>query len=99
MPRIVHLENRRRDEPACGRAGFTAMANEQSLANGGTIVGFLNPIIYPIGVGPTYDNDFHDILKGSNGKFKDVTGFDLVTGWGSPNGQDLIDALATPGQR
>jgi subtilase family serine protease len=75
-------------------AGFIAMANEQSLANGGATVGFLNPTIYPIGVGPSYDTDFHDILKGSNGKFKDVTGFDLVTGWGSPNGQDLIDALA-----
>jgi subtilase family serine protease len=78
-------------------AGFTAMANEQSLANGGTTVGFLNPTIYPIGVGPDYENDFHDILKGSNGKFKDVTGFDLVTGWGSPNGANLIDALTTSG--
>jgi subtilase family serine protease len=75
-------------------AGFTAMANEQSLANGGATVGFLNPTIYPLGVGLDYDNVFHDITKGSNGKFKDVTGFDLVTGWGSPNGQNLINALA-----
>jgi subtilase family serine protease len=80
-------------------AGFMAMANEQSLADGGTAVGFLNPMIYPIGIGPSYDTDFHDITKGSNGKFKDVTGFDLVTGWGSPNGANLIDALTSPRQR
>jgi subtilase family serine protease len=79
-------------------AGFTAMANEQSLAMGGTTVGFLNPAIYNIGVGSSYDSDFHDILKGSNGKFKDVTGFDLVTGWGSPNGPNLIDALVGTAQ-
>jgi hypothetical protein len=49
-------------------------------------------------VGSSYDSDFHDILKGSNGKFKDVTGFDLVTGWGSPNGPNLIDALVGTAQ-
>jgi subtilase family serine protease len=74
-------------------AGMTAMANQQSLANGGTTLGFLNPAIYAIGVGSSYDSDFHDIVSGSNGGYKDVVGYDLVTGWGSPDGPNLIDAL------
>jgi subtilase family serine protease len=74
-------------------AGYTAMANQQSFAHGGTTLGFLNPALYAIGVGSSYDSDFHDIVSGSNGGFKAVTGYDLVTGWGSPNGPNLIDAL------
>ena len=74
-------------------AGFIAMANQQSLEHGGSTLGFLNPAIYAIGVGSGFDNDFHDILSGSNGGFNSVMGYDLVTGWGSPSGPDLIDAL------
>jgi subtilase family serine protease len=74
-------------------AGYTAMANQQSLTHGGSTLGFLNPALYAIGVGTSYDGDFHDILSGSNGGYSAVTGYDLVTGWGSPNGPNLIDAL------
>jgi subtilase family serine protease len=74
-------------------AGYTAMANQQSIANGGSTLGFLNPALYAIGVGSSYDSDFHDIVSGSNGGYKAVVGYDLVTGWGSPNGPNLIDAL------
>ena len=75
-------------------AGYTAMANQQSIANGGSTLGFLNPALYAIGVGSSYDSDFHDIVSGSNGGYKSVIGYDLVTGWGSPNGPNLINALA-----
>ncbi len=77
-------------------AGFLALANEQ--ANGQSI-GFLNPTIYTIGQGSDYDTDFHDITVGNNfnsgspALFSDVTGYDLVTGWGSPNGPGLLNAL------
>jgi subtilase family serine protease len=74
-------------------AAYIAMANQQSIANGGSTLGFLNPTLYAIGVGTSYDSDFHDIVSGSNGGFKTVTGYDLVTGWGSPNGPNLINAL------
>ena len=37
--------------------------------------------------------DFHDITVGSNG-FPATKGYDLATGWGSPNGAGLINALA-----
>jgi subtilase family serine protease len=79
-------------------ASFIAMANEQSLSNGGSTLGFLNPAIYALGVGSTYTTDFHDITSGSNGGYTAVTGYDLVTGWGSPQGAALIDALVGSGR-
>jgi subtilase family serine protease len=74
-------------------AGLTAMANEQAVSKGKPTLGFLNPAIYEIGVGTSYDSDFHDITSGSNGGYKAVVGYDLVTGWGSPQGPNLIKAL------
>jgi len=74
-------------------AGFTAMVNQQLAASGGATIGFLNPTIYRIGVGANYDSEFHDIISGSNGKYSAVTGFDLVTGWGSMIGPNLINLL------
>jgi len=75
-------------------AGLTAMINQQSIAHGGTTIGFLNPALYAIGTGAGFDSDFHDITSGNNGKYSAVKGFDLVTGWGSPNAAALISALA-----
>ena len=74
-------------------AGITAMANEQAVTDGKSTLGFLNPAIYEIGVGTGYDSDFHDVTNGSNGGYKAVVGYDLVTGWGSPDGPNLIKAL------
>jgi subtilase family serine protease len=74
-------------------AGFMAMVNQQAVATGGATVGFLNPTLYRIGVGSSYDSDFHDIVSGSNGKYSAVTGYDLVTGWGSFDGPNLIESL------
>jgi subtilase family serine protease len=74
-------------------AGITAMANQQAVAGGGATLGFLNTAIYRIGVGSSFDTDFHDITSGSNGGYTAVTGYDLVTGWGSPQAANLIDTL------
>jgi kumamolisin len=75
-------------------AGYLALANQQALENGATTtLGFINPTLYTIGLGSTYDTDFHDITSGSNG-YKATVGYDLATGWGSPNGPALINALA-----
>jgi subtilase family serine protease len=71
-------------------AGFTALMNEKALSGGGTTLGFLNPAIYRIGIGADYQSDFHDITSGSNGKYSAVTGYDLVTGWGSFDGPNFI---------
>ena len=75
-------------------AGYMALVNQQAIANGNPALGFVNPALYNIGVGSSYGTDFHDITSGSNGGFSAVKGYDLVTGWGSPNGASLINALA-----
>jgi hypothetical protein len=71
-------------------AGFIAMANQQSVANGNGRVGFINPRLYRIA-----ESGFHDITGGSNGSFSAVAGYDLVTGLGSPM-PALIQLLAGP---
>jgi subtilase family serine protease len=74
-------------------AGYLALANEQYLSNGAsTTLGFINPALYAIGLGSNYDIDFHDITSGGNPDGTTV-GYDLSTGWGSPNGTALLDAL------
>ena len=84
-------------------AGFMALANQQAVAAGTAPtggLGFINPAIYSIGNGSSYGTELHDIASGNNGccgqsaSYSAVTGYDLVTGWGSPNGQNLINALA-----
>jgi subtilase family serine protease len=73
-------------------AGYLALANQQAVANGQPTLGFINPTLYMLGLSSSYDSDFHDITSGSNG-FSATTGYDLATGWGSPNGAALINAL------
>jgi kumamolisin len=74
-------------------AGYLALANQQAASNGESI-GFINPIIYPAAEGSGYGTDFHDITSGSCGKYSAATGFDLCTGWGSPNTTGIINLLA-----
>jgi subtilase family serine protease len=74
-------------------AGYLALANQQAVANSETI-SFINPIIYPDALTSSYSTLFHDVTSGSCGTYSAVTDFDLCTGWGSPNGSGLINALA-----
>jgi subtilase family serine protease len=82
-------------------AGFLALVNQQSVANGKGTVGFINPALYNLGISASYSGAFHDITSGSNppstgngSGFNAVPGYDLVTGWGSPAGVGLINQLA-----
>lgn len=74
-------------------AGYIALVNQQLAAGGKPTIGFINPTIYNQNVGSGYATDFHDITSGTSGSYSAVTGYDLVTGWGSPN-TGLINALA-----
>jgi subtilase family serine protease len=75
-------------------AGYIALVNQQLASNGDPTIGFINPTIYAQNITSSYATDFHDITSGTSGSFSAVTGYDLVTGWGSPNGVGLINALA-----
>jgi kumamolisin len=74
-------------------AGYLALVNQQLAADSDSPIGFINPIIYAQNVTSQYSTDFHDITSGTSGSYSAVTGYDLVTGWGSPNGTGLINAL------
>ena len=75
-------------------AAYVALANQQLAASSEPPVGFLNPTIYAQNVTSSYSSDFHDITSGTSGSYSAVTGFDLVTGWGSPN-IGLMSALTS----
>jgi hypothetical protein len=77
-------------------AGFMALANQQ--ANGHPI-GFLNTTVYALGQTSQYAGLFRDITtgndfnSGSPNLFSAEAGYDLVTGWGSPMGQGILNFL------
>src|SRR5439155_5207537 len=80
-------------------AGFTALINQQAETAGLPPVGFLNPALYTIGRGSNYLAAFNDITTGDNywsdspTNYPAVAGYDLCTGWGTPNGTNLINIL------
>jgi hypothetical protein len=84
-------------------AAFMALVNEQAANQGAPRIGFANPALYAAGRIGTCSSCYHDITVGSNfnaaspTRYQAVPGFDLVTGWGSPQGVGLIDALVSFG--
>jgi kumamolisin len=70
-------------------AGFCALINEARVKAGKPALGFLNPLIYPLAGTPA----FRDVTKGSNGGFSAGTGYDLVTGLGTPMVKELLARL------
>ena len=77
-------------------AGLVAIADQ---INGGGL-GLINPALYKIGADPTrYANDFYDITTGNNtadptiAGYSATTGWDPVTGLGTPNAANLIPDL------
>ena len=91
-------------------AGFRlALVNQQAVESGNAPsggLGFINPAIYRLAQGTgtvtSSATDFHDITVGNNDTenqplwFNAEVGYDLTTGWGSANGQNLINDLAGP---
>ncbi len=77
-------------------AGYMALVNQQLANSGKTTVGFINPTIYAQNVTSAYKTNFHDITSGTSGSYSATTGYDLVTGWGSPN-SGLLAALTGGG--
>jgi subtilase family serine protease len=80
-------------------AGYLALANQRASILGKPSLGYLNPILYSVAMNSATKNCFYDITSGNNatsesgGLYKAVSGYDLVTGWGSPAGTNLFDAL------
>ncbi|HLX71366.1 MAG TPA: S53 family peptidase, partial [Verrucomicrobiae bacterium] len=83
-------------------AGFMANVSQQAVALGKPTAGFINPAVYSLGLSTNYAACFKDITTGNNEwannptDFSAVTGYDLATGWGTPNGTNLLNALVNP---
>ena len=72
-------------------AAASVIWNKHNAATGRPGIGFSAPLLYALANDPTtYANDFHDITSGSNG-FSAGTGWDEVTGWGSPDTNKLAN--------
>jgi len=79
-------------------AGSIALIDQAINSN----LGFLNPLIYQIYGTSEYSSDFHDITSGNNGPYSAGTGWDAVTGLGTPGlfkmaqNQGMTKASTTP---
>jgi subtilase family serine protease len=76
-------------------AGITAIANQYAHCP----LGFLNSALYALADSPAYAQDFHDVTQGNNSLYgvtgyNATVGWDLTTGWGTPNVTNLVTALA-----
>jgi subtilase family serine protease len=77
-------------------AGLVAIGAQ---INGGGL-GLINPALYTIGASATrYADDFYDVTTGNNGFNPNVPGFDATTGWdpvtglGTPNAANFVPDL------
>jgi len=80
-------------------AGLVAIADQ---INGGHDLGLINPALYKIGSDPIrYANDFFDVITGKNQPdptidgYPATTGWDPVTGLGTPNAAVLLPDLVS----
>lgn len=73
-------------------AGLAAVMNQFLLANGGRRIGDLNPQLYRIADGAPLPA-FRDVTLGGNAVADAGPGYDLVTGLGTPDVQNLVRNL------
>jgi kumamolisin len=70
-------------------AGLAAVMNQYLLANGGRAIGDLNPLLYRIAQGAPLPA-FRDVTLGGNAVADAGPGYDLVTGLGTPDVDNLV---------
>lgn len=80
-------------------AAIIAIANQMA----GHPLGFINPALYKVAASARYLQDFHDVLIGNNSVnqvegYNAVSGWDAITGLGSPNAVNLLPDLIANSQ-
>lgn len=73
-------------------AGIAAVINQYLTENGGRPLGDLNPLLYEIAQGARLPA-FHDVTLGGNAVDNAGPGYDLVTGLGTPNVDNLARSV------
>ena len=78
-------------------AGIVLLANELSRSHGGKPLGLLNPLLYQLGASTQASQVFHDVTVGGNLYYPAASAWDYSTGWGTPIGAPLVEALVSQG--
>ena len=73
-------------------AGLTAVMNQYLIAHGGRPLGASNPLLYRVASGAPRPA-FRDVSLGANAVDTASPGYDLVTGLGPPNFDNLVRNL------
>ena len=73
-------------------AALTVLMNQYLVANGGRPLGNVNPLLYRVAAGSNLPG-FRDVRRGGNAVDISQPGYDLVTGLGSPNTDNLVRNL------
>jgi hypothetical protein len=74
-------------------AGIVAIVNQVRAGNGLGSLTNTSSQLYALDTQQTYSTDFHDITGGTAGRNHASAGYDLVTGLGSPQVQNIVAAL------
>lgn len=81
---------------APGWAAFAAIANQYAMSQCQPLLGFVNPKLYAAaqaGTGYTAYNDVTTGTNSNNAPYTVSTGWDYLTGWGSPRADSLAQTL------
>jgi kumamolisin len=70
-------------------AGLAAVMNQWLIANGGRALGELNPLLYKVAEGSRLPG-FRDVTLGGNAVAIAAPGYDLATGLGTPDVDNLV---------
>ena len=70
-------------------AGLAAVMTQYLLANGGQPLGDLNPMLYRMAAGAPLPG-FRDVVLGGNAVDTAGPGYDLVTGLGTPDIDNMV---------
>jgi hypothetical protein len=74
-------------------AGLIATANQGRAAKGLSTLSNAASDLYALKTTSTYSTNFYDVTSGTAGRYSCSTGYDLVTGLGSPKASSIISAL------
>ncbi len=78
-------------------AGSMALVNQYLLSKGKTVVGFANPALYGVFNAQQSLPAFHDVTSGNNLYYPTAAGYDMASGIGTPDINNLAQDLAGSG--
>lgn len=76
-------------------AGATALVNQYLQAQGKAVIGFANPALYGLFNAQQQLPAFHDVTTGNNLYYQATTGYDMATGIGTPDINNIAHDLAS----